>query len=84
MCSPWERLNGGWPRKQRTERKAGEKENRCLRRLKWNGANERGKFRGKLMSRSFGFSKKIRVDGNSVQMLSFIRALYALKAQFWQ
>lgn len=30
------------------EREPGEKENRCLRRLKWNGANERGKFRGKI------------------------------------
>lgn len=43
--------------------RAGEREGRmrCLRRLKWNGANERerAKFRGKLMSRSFILSNTV-------------------------
>lgn len=55
---------------------------RCLRRLKWNSANERerAKFRGKLMSRSFILSNIVLMV-NWEQMFS-VTWIYLSKIKF--
>lgn len=66
------------------EQSGGEREGRmrCLRRLKWNGANERerAKFRGKLMSRSFILSNTVLMV-NWEQMFS-VTWIYLSKIKF--